>query len=211
MDISLVKNLIDKYKVVDSSECIKYGGNFLSIKDGKYVLRNGEVIRRECVVKKSEVAVTILAITKDGKVVLVVEPRVATREGVGVGVPAGYVEVGESPVEAALRELEEETGYTTDKAYLVDGYYPSEGASGEYVYLVLALDCIKSCEQRLDDSEYISFIEVDYDDVFHLMKEHIINNGHSRILMYETQDMVREYLKKDINCKKLEKGDKYDR
>lgn len=202
MDISLVKNLIDKYKVVDSSECIKYGGNFLSIKDGKYVLRNGEVIRRECVVKKSEVAVAILAITKDGKVVLVVEPRVATREGVGVGVPAGYVEVGESPVEAALRELEEETGYTTDKAYLVDGYYPSEGASGEYVYLVLALDCIKSCEQRLDDSEYISFIEVDYDYVFHLMKEHIINNGHSRILMYETQDMVREYLKKGINFKK---------
>lgn len=94
MDISLVKNLIDKYKVVDSSECIKYDGNFLSIKDGKYVLKNGEVIIRESVVKKSEVAVAIFAITKDGKVVLVFEPRVATHEGVDVGVPAGYVEVG---------------------------------------------------------------------------------------------------------------------
>lgn len=205
INVDKIHRLIGKYKVVHSQEEIIYNGDFLKIKKGVYSLADGSTLTREIMVKKSEEAVVVLAVTKEGRVVLVVEPRVATKEGVGVSLPAGCVEEGENPVVAGLRELEEETGYTTDNAYLIDGYYPSEGASGEYVYVVLALDCVKSSEQKLDKDEYISVVEVDYDNVFELMKQHIIKNGHSRVALYETKDMVSDYLKKSVSCRRLGK------
>ena len=54
--------------------------------------------------------VLVLALTTDGKIILVRQFRHAIR-GTTVEFPAGSIERGETPEEAATRELLEETGY----------------------------------------------------------------------------------------------------
>ena len=68
-------------------------------------------------------AVSILTVTPDDKIVLVKQYRKAI-EKISYEIPAGKLEVGEngSEKEAALRELEEETGYTGDLELLYEFY-----------------------------------------------------------------------------------------
>jgi len=58
-------------------------------------------------------AVAIAAFTKDDKMVLTRQYRHPLRKIIH-DLPAGGIHIGEKPQQAALRELEEETGYTTD-------------------------------------------------------------------------------------------------
>ncbi len=59
-------------------------------------------------------AVAIAAFTKDNKMILTKQYRHPLGEMIN-DLPAGGIHKGENPKQAALRELEEETGYTTDK------------------------------------------------------------------------------------------------
>jgi ADP-ribose pyrophosphatase len=56
-------------------------------------------------------AVTIVAIDREGMLTLVRQRREAARKEL-LELPAGTLEEGESPLESARRELEEETGLT---------------------------------------------------------------------------------------------------
>ena len=70
---------------------------------------------------------------------------------------AGMVDDGEEPLQAAKRELREETGFSTDEAYwhfLGSAFSNPTGASMRYHYF-LATHCKKTHETALDASEQI--------------------------------------------------------
>ncbi|MBU3934706.1 NUDIX domain-containing protein [Patescibacteria group bacterium] len=61
-------------------------------------------------------------IEKDGKILLVKESQ---RKGIDAGKwnhPAGWIEVGESPIDAAKKEVEEESGFKFTPTYLIGIY-----------------------------------------------------------------------------------------
>ena len=193
-----IKEDIEKIKVIDlKEEQIDSNTNFIALKRGVYKLNNKESITREGVYKKSGTkdAVCIFAVTTDKKILIVIQPRVPlpTSDKVNIELPAGYMEKNESSVEAALRELEEETGYTSNEVMLVDSYYTSLGFSGERIDLLLALNCTKVGDQKLDSDEFVIYRTVSLEEFEYLLNNNYIMDANARIGYYR----YLEYLMKE--------------
>lgn len=189
---------IDEVKVIDSrEEPIQTDSNFIGLKKGYYKLSNGHEIIRESAVKQKGVgnAVCIFAVTTDKKILIVIQPRVPlpTNSKVNIELPAGYMEIGETSEEAGRRELEEETGYTSNDIMLVDSYYTSLGFNGERIDLVLALDCVKIGEQHLDQDEFVCYEAITLKEFEYLMNQKFIMDANARIGYYR----YLEYLMKE--------------
>ncbi|MBI2756795.1 MAG: NUDIX hydrolase [Chloroflexi bacterium] len=83
-------------------------------------------------------AAAVVAVDAQERVLLVRQHRPAVGEDM-VELPAGLVDAGETPAECALRELQEETGYTADSVDLLASYYSSAGFCTERVWVYLAV------------------------------------------------------------------------
>lgn len=85
-------------------------------------------------------------------------------------VPAGKIEKGENadPKAAALRELEEETGYTVahlDQLQTISEFYVTPGCSSEKTYLYFSSDLQKVENPRpMDEDEFLDKITVSLDE-----------------------------------------------
>lgn len=95
----------------------------------------GAHVKREIV--KHPGAVAVLAVTEEGKIILVNQFRKPLERTI-VEIPAGKLEKGEEPEHTALRELEEETGYTAETLTKITAFYTSPGFADEIVHLFLA-------------------------------------------------------------------------
>ena len=102
-------------------------------------------------------AVIILPITDDGEIVFIEQMR----ESVGkkcLELPAGMIDSGEEPIEAAKRELEEETGIIANNLELLFDGYPSAGYTSEKIHIYLAKD-LKKGTVHLDETEEITMVK----------------------------------------------------
>lgn len=125
--------------------------------------------KRELIFHKG--AVCVLAITPEGKLILVKQYRKAI-EKISYEIPAGKLEVGEagSEEEAALRELEEETGYTSPELTLLYDFYSAIGFCNERLRLYLADNLIKVENPRPQDvDEVIKLYEVTVEEALDLV------------------------------------------
>ncbi len=98
-------------------------------------------------------AVGVAAVFEDNSILLVKQYRPAVKVTT-LEIPAGLLEEGECPMEAALRELEEETGYKANKIEKICEYFMSPGVSAGKFYLYYAEDLVKT-EQHLDEDEFV--------------------------------------------------------
>jgi len=62
-------------------------------------------------------------------------PTYQNNHGWTIEIIAGMVDPGETPEEAARRELQEETGLNIDSFEPISAFYPSPGGSSEQIYL----------------------------------------------------------------------------
>ena len=95
-------------------------------------------------VQRSNEAAVILPVTQSGEFVLVKQYRPPVGRDV-LEAPAGLVDPGEAPRDAARREMREETGYDLDsglRLYEVGKYLSSPGLTGEPSTAFIALDCV---------------------------------------------------------------------
>lgn len=105
----------------------------------------------------------IVALTTDGKVVLKKEYRHCYRRDL-IEIPAGVLEENEDPLNAAKRELQEETGYRSEKWTYLGKTVESSAKLTNFMYIYLAEGCEKVSDQKLDYGEDIDVLEVEFDD-----------------------------------------------
>lgn len=118
-------------------------------------------------IKKEGPAVAVLALTKNNEVVLARQfrpgPKMILNE-----LPGGYIDRQETPEEAGLRELKEETGYT-GKAKLVttalDCAYSTMKRS-----CVVVTECEKVLEPKPDENEFTETVLLPLEDFRALLK-----------------------------------------
>lgn len=193
--IDYINKLIDDVKVVNYTlEDVKCDTSFIKLNKGKYVLNNNKSIEREGVLKQSDAmnAVVVFAVTSSKEILMVIQPRVflPTDTRVTIEMPAGYIDSSESVIEAAKRELLEETGYSSDKLYYIDNTYPSLGYSGENISIVLALDCKKVAKQKLDDDEFLNYFKASISEVKYLLDNGFIVDSTTKLTYYEVLDYL---------------------
>lgn len=137
-------------KTVSSKEI--FHGKVINLRLDEVELPNGKLAHREVVEHPGGVA--IVAITSEEEVLLVKQFRKPCEE-VLWEIPAGKLERGEDPVKAALRELEEETGFKAETVEKVISFYTSPGFADEVLHIYLA-DQLTPTAQALDEDEFLS-------------------------------------------------------
>ncbi len=170
------------------------GSSFISVESYECSLNNGKKIKREKVLKNGEdgSAVIVYPITEYGKILLACEPRVFTDQTVDIGFPAGYIEDFESPIEAAKRELLEETGYAPQELISLGSFYPDQGSSGALNHYFIALGCKCVSEQHLDESEYIKHLLVSSEELKELVDCGFIKGLNTQYLLLKGENYVKK-------------------
>ena len=173
-------------------ELLDTNSRFLKVERYNCDINNGKTIVREKLLKGdgNGSAVTICPITNKNTVILTVQPRVFTESTIGIDFPAGYVEPDEEYVDAAARELQEETGYKSNHLIEVVNYYQDDGVSAALNRGFVALNCKKVSDQNLDPGEFIRYFECNIDELFELYEKGYIQGGGSQLLI----ERSRKYL-----------------
>ena len=113
---------------------------------------------------------TILALTRQQEVVLVRQYRHGAQKVI-LELPGGAMEPeDESPMQAARRELLEETGYTSDSFIQIGCVSPNPANQTNLIYSFLALDAEKAGSQHLDDTEDIEVVLKPLEEVIRMAK-----------------------------------------
>lgn len=152
-----------------------FEGKIIDLQVDDVELPNGEKSKREIV--KHPGAVAIIPITKDNKIVLVEQYR-KPLERTLVEIPAGKLDENEQPLAAAIRELEEETGYTTKELSFVTSFYTSPGFADELVYIYIT-DTLEKLESPVegDEDEFIEILELTLDEAKQFAEDERIHDA----------------------------------
>ena len=128
-----------------------FKGRVFSVTRDRVREPGGIEITRE-VVRHAGSAV-ILPRRDDGRVLLVRQFRLPVRRSIWE-LAAGRRDPGETPLRAARRELEEETGLSAERWKLLGEFYPSPGYVDERMWLFLAQG-LREGQARPEDDERI--------------------------------------------------------
>lgn len=156
--------MIFEEKTVKSEKI--YGGKIINVRVDTVELPHKKYSKREIVEHPG--AVGIIPITSDKNIILVKQFRKPIEE-VLLEIPAGLIEYKEEPRQSAIRELKEETGYTTDKFKKLFEYYSTPGFSDEKIHIYLAEEVVEGTAQP-DENEYIEIIKMPVDEALEKVK-----------------------------------------
>ncbi|HYE32589.1 MAG TPA: NUDIX hydrolase [Methylomirabilota bacterium] len=125
--------------------------------------------------------VTVIALTTDNKLVMVEQYRHGS-DTVELEAPGGMMDPEDtSPVETAVRELREETGYEGTSAELIGQTFPNPAIMNNLCYTVLVRGCELKHKLHLDQTEDLATTLVEPEAVHDLIAKGRI--GHSLVVV----------------------------
>ena len=94
--------------------------------------------------------VNVVAVTPDGRMVLVEQYRFGSEE-LSLEVPGGLMDLGENPIETAERELREETGFVGRRYRLLGSVRPNPAIQSNQCHIVLIEEAERLYKNALDE------------------------------------------------------------
>ena len=104
-------------------------------------------------------------------------------------IPAGKLEKGENPFEAAKRELSEETGFTAKNYFNLGEMWPTVGYCGEKIYIYLATDLTKG-ETHPDDDEFVTTVKMPFAQAYNMCMDGTIKDGKTIIALLKAKELL---------------------
>ena len=120
--------------------------------------------------------VNIIPVTPDQKVVMIRQYRHGSRE-ITLEIPGGLLDPGETPREAASRELFEETGYGSEKWIKIGEVNPNPALFSNRCHFYVAHDVQKIRSPSFDETEDIEEVLLPLADIPGMIREGTIDHA----------------------------------
>ncbi|MEG1781852.1 MAG: NUDIX hydrolase [Oscillospiraceae bacterium] len=170
------------------SESTIYTGKIFTIKERTALLEDGTPAKRELIFHHGGAAV--LPIDENGDVYLIKQFRSPFQCEV-LEIPAGKLEQGEDPFEAAKRELSEETGFSALEYTNLGEMWPTVGYCSEKIYIYLAQK-LSLGEISPDEDEFISTIKMPFEKALSLCFDGTIKDGKTLVALLKAKDFLNK-------------------
>jgi len=162
-----------------------YEGKVFDIKVDEIEYNSGNKANREVVVHPG--GAVVVPVTKGNKIVMVKQNRYPMNQTL-LEFPAGKLDKGEDPLTCAARELEEETGYRSNKLEKLGSIYTTPGYSSEELHIYAALDLAEGRHNREEGEEGMEVLEYSLEEIEKMVTENKIVDGKtiSGIFLYRS-------------------------
>lgn len=171
-------------KTITSDEIFK--GKVFSVKKEIVLLPDNSKANREVVIHNGGVGV--LPIDENKNILLVKQFRKGA-EKVMLEIPAGKSEAGEDPEACAMRELLEETGYTSSKLTYLGNFYPTPAYCSELIHIYKAENLIFK-GQKLDDGEFLELVTISIEDAYKMVLSNEITDAKTIIAILKAKETL---------------------
>ncbi|MQR94547.1 NUDIX hydrolase [Fictibacillus phosphorivorans] len=155
-------------------------------------LSNGETIDNYYVHEYPD-WVNAIVLTKEKQIVLVEQYRHPGNDFY-LEIPAGKVEEDESYEEGIIREVQEETGFTSlKKPILLGEFMVNPATQTNKVLTFLILDAFQSSSQNLDENEDVTLKIIPFDHIEQLIEDHKV----TQLFTVSAYYLAKNYLSKN--------------
>ncbi|HWR68933.1 MAG TPA: NUDIX hydrolase [Desulfomonilia bacterium] len=153
-----------------------YKNRLVNVRQDRYHFLPNDIIK-DFTVFELEDWVNIIPITEDGRVVTIRQYRHGVRHDT-LEIPGGLIsEEDSSPMEAAVREMTEETGYISTDVVHIGTVEPNPALQTNRCFSFLAMNCSLASGQMLDPTEAIQVELVKRQDIYRMIREQRITHG----------------------------------
>ena len=160
------EELYEKLKETQTAREEIFKGHIVHLVHDSVTLPNGSPAKREVCLHNG--AVCVVPVTDAGEIIMERQFRYPFDEVIWE-IPAGKLDSkNEDVLEAAKRELREETGYSAEKFTFLGDLYPSPAILSEKIAMYLATGLCKG-EQELDEDEFLDVVKVPFADVVEMI------------------------------------------
>ncbi|MDQ0507754.1 ADP-ribose pyrophosphatase [Aedoeadaptatus ivorii] len=137
----------------------------------------------------------MVALCEDEKIPFVKQYRIAVKKEL-LELPAGLIGHNENPMDAAIRELSEETGLIADSAEFLLEAYTSPGFTNEKIHIFYC-ENPKQGEMHLDETEDLEVVYLDLDEAMRKIKLGEIIDAKTVIGICFVKEMREKHAKND--------------